>query len=177
MNWKSWKHRMVVVLALAILACASFAYASYSAFYVASNNNVGIGTDTPQVRLHVAYDNVNVGNSNGQVLIGPYTTLTEGLSIGYNSADHYGWLQSGNYGEDPYHNLILEPQQGNVGVMTDTPASRLTVNNGDVEVKVTDTNSYGSTPRGVILHAPDGHCARVNLTNANSLSVTTITCP
>jgi hypothetical protein len=176
MNWKSWKHMMVVVLALAILACASFAYASYSAFYVAGNNNVGIGTDTPTVPLHVAYDDVNTGNSNGQVLIGPYSTLTEGLSIGYNSDGHYAWLQSGNYGV-AYHDLTLQPDQGNVGVKTITPTSRLTVNDGDVEVKVTDTSTYGSTPRGMILHAPDGHCARVNLTNGNSLSVTTVTCP
>lgn len=177
MNLKMWKRNVVIGLTLAVLACAGVAYASYSAFYVASNNNVGIGTDTPRVPLHVAYDDPNTGNSNGQVLIGPYSTLTEGLSIGYNSSDHYAWLQSGNYGDDPYKPLVLQPQAANVGIKINTPGSRLTVNDGDVEVVLTDTNSYGSTPRGLILHAADGHCARVNLANNNSLTVTTITCP
>jgi hypothetical protein len=175
MNIKNYK--TVIALAITILAIAGASYASYSAFYVASNNDVGIGTDTPQVPLHVAYDDVNTGNSNGQVLIGPYSTLTEGLSIGYNSSGQYAWLQSGNYGSNPYHALDLQPQEGKVGVDTSTPGSRLTVNNGDVEVKLTDTTSYGSTARGVILHAPDGHCARVNLGNDNSLGVTTLSCP
>ena len=64
---------------------------------------VGIGTSTPAAPLHVAQDNLNVGNSNGQVLIGSASTPTEGLTIGYNDTDHFAWLQSGNYGYAYYH--------------------------------------------------------------------------
>ena len=175
MSLKSWKSKLVLGLTLMILASvAGISYASYSAFYVAGNGNVGLGTDTPNVPLHIAYDNVNTGNSNGQVLIGPYSAHSEGLSIGYNSADHYGWMQSGHYGV-AYYDLVLQRDQGNVGIRTDSPGSRLTVNDGDVEV-ITNT-TYTSTQRGLILHAPDGHCARLTLNNNDTLAVTPITCP
>jgi hypothetical protein len=166
MSWKLWKVALGLV---AVLAFAGIAYASYADFFVATNGHVGIGTDQPTVPLHVAYDDVNVGNSNGQVLIGGFTTQTEGLSIGWNSTDKYAWMQSGNYGSDPYRPLVLQAQSGNVGINDPTPGSRLTVNNGDVELY--------TSGKGVVLHAPDGHCARLTLTNSDTLDVTPITCP
>lgn len=167
MRAKLWKYALGVI---AVLIVATVAYASYADFYVASNGHVGIGTDQPITPLHVAYDNVNVGTGpNAQVLIGGFTTQTEGLAIGWNSTYKYAWLQSGNYGDNPYDPLDLQPASGNVGINRSDPGSRLTVSSGDVEV---DTYT-----RGVVLHAPDGHCARLKLANDNSLNVTTITCP
>jgi len=167
MRLKSWK----AVLGFTVLvAGAGIAYASYADFYVDSGTgHVGIGTDQPRVPLHIAYDDINVGNSNGQVLIGGFTTQTEGLTIGWNSSDKYAWMQSGNYGSDPYRPLVLQAQSGNVGINHPSPGSRLTINNGDVEM-----NTIG---KGVVLHAPDGHCARLTLTNSDTLNVTPITCP
>jgi len=167
MNSKLWKS----VLGLtAVFAFVAVAYASYADFFVASNGHVGIGTDEPITALHVAYDNSNVGTGpNAQVLIGGFTTQTAGLAIGWNSTDRYAWLQSGNYGDDPYRPLDLQPVSGNVGIKHPNPGSRLTVHDGDVEVQ--------TSGRGVVLHAPDGHCAKLTLANDNTLNVTTITCP
>jgi hypothetical protein len=152
-----------------VLGLAAVAYANPSWW-------VGIGTTTPNSPLHVAVDAGSGGNLQGHILVGPASTLTEGLSIGYDSTDHYAWMQSGNYGSDPYHNIILQPQSGNVGVNTTTPGSRLTVYNGDIEIKIA-SDWYYQSQGGIILHAPDGHCARVMVANNNSLSATTITCP
>ncbi len=166
----SSKLRKPVLGLIVVFTFAAVAYASYADFYVASNGHVGIGTDQPITPLHIAYDNVNVGTGpNAQVLIGGFTTQTEGLAIGWNSSDKYAWMQSGNYGDNPYRPLDLQPQSGNVGINRSDPGSRLTVSSGDVEV---DTYS-----KGVVLHAPDGHCARLTLANDNSLNVSTITCP
>lgn len=137
---------------------------------------VGIGTDTPLVPLHIAQDDVNIGSKNGQFMIGPSTTQTEGLTIGYASDRHLAWMQSGNYGTDPYRNLTLQPNEGKVGITTLTPTSRLTVNDGDLEVTVAP-DWYYQYQGGIVLHAPDGHCARTKLGDDNSLVVTTITCP
>lgn len=136
---------------------------------------VGIGTSTPNAPLHVAEDDPNVGILNGQVVIGPSSELTEGLTIGYDSTDHYAWMQSGDYGV-AYYNMDLQPDEGNVGVGTPSPGSKLTVNNGDIEVKIA-SDWYYQDQGGLILHAPDGHCARIMLANDNSLTATTITCP
>lgn len=166
MRSKLWKYALGVI---AVLIVATVAYASYADFYVASNGHVGIGTDQPITPLHVAYDNVNVGTGpNAQVLIGGFTTQTEGLGIGWNSSDKYAWLQAGSYGVS-YNPLDLQPASGNVGINNSAPGSKLTVSGGDVEVQ--------TTSKGVVLHAPDGHCARLTLANDNSLGVSTITCP
>ena len=58
---------------------------------------------------------------------------------------------------------------GNVGIGSTNPGSKVTVSGGDIYVS--------SSAQGVILKAPDGHCARVTLSNANALVITTLTCP
>jgi len=59
--------------------------------------------------------------------------------------------------------------QGFVGIGSLQPRSRLTVSEGDIYVS--------SSSRGIILKAPDGHCARGTLENTNTLLWTTIPCP
>jgi hypothetical protein len=162
------KKLWVVLAVLIVLGVGAVAYANPSWW-------VGIGTSTPNAPLHVAVDDPSVGILNGQVVIGPASELTEGLTIGYDSSDHYAWMQSGDYGVS-YYNLDLQATSGNVGVNEAAPGSRLTVNNGDIEVKI-DSDWYYQDQGGLILHAPDGHCARVMLANDNSLAATTITCP
>lgn len=58
---------------------------------------------------------------------------------------------------------------GFVGIGTDTPASKLTIENGDVYLP--DSNN------GVILTSPGGACFRITVDNIGTLQSTPITCP
>ncbi len=58
---------------------------------------------------------------------------------------------------------------GNVGVNTTTPQSKLTVTGGDVNIL-----DMGS---GIIMKSPNGQCWRVTIDNSGNLVRTSITCP
>jgi hypothetical protein len=58
---------------------------------------------------------------------------------------------------------------GNVGVGTETPASKLQVTNGDVFIE--------NINNGVIMKSPNGNCWRVTVDNTGALKSTAITCP
>ena len=157
------------VVMMTALGLAS-ATATWVPFVVSTTGKVGVGISEPVTPLHVALDNPNTGGVSGLISLTTLSNPTEGLQIGYNSADHFAWMQANEYGgSDPYKALDLQPESGNVGINTSTPGARLTVNNGDVYVN--------SSSRGLVLKAPDGHCSRIQLQNNDTLSVTPITCP
>ncbi|MER7167169.1 LamG domain-containing protein [Micromonospora sp. NPDC000207] len=76
----------------------------------------GLGTVTPEARLHVV-DHTGDGNG-GSVIVGP--THQPNLRLGYDST--YSWVQS--HGNAP---LAINPVGNNVGVGTTVAGSRLTV--------------------------------------------------
>lgn len=64
---------------------------------------------------------------------------------------------------------LMVHSNGNVGVGTSIPTSKLQVNGGDAYV-----SSIGS---GVILRSPNGSCFRVTVSNAGALGTAAIACP
>ena len=58
---------------------------------------------------------------------------------------------------------------GNIGIATEVPKSKLEVASGDVYMSTIGT--------GVILKSPNGSCFRVEVSNAGALSATSIACP
>lgn len=145
---------------------------------------VGIGTEEPATALHIAQDNANRGNLAGQLYITREDDQRVGLSVGVTldpegdvDEDVYSWLQSGHYkaGVTPYLPLMLNGDGGNVAVgrpANNRPPSKLSVYGGDVEI---NPSQYGDV--GLVLHSPNGSCARIGLADDYSLTVTPISCP
>lgn len=84
--------------------------------------NVGIGTTTPGYKLQVAGDDT----SGTQLVISGATTPTSRLYIGYDTNDNYGRIQAITEGVAT-RSLLLNPDGGNVGIGTTTPAAKLQV--------------------------------------------------
>ena len=97
------------------------------AFTGAPSVNVGIGTTTPQSRLHV------VGSS---WLQGDNTPLPAsagaGIVIGYGAGGSGGYITAHNYGTGAAKDLWLNTSGGNVGIGTITPQATLDVNGAAV---------------------------------------------
>jgi hypothetical protein len=72
-------------------------------------------------------------------------------------------------GSDAFVEAMRISNNGNVGIGTTSPASKLTVTGGDIEV--TDSAS------GIILKSPDGTRYRITVTNGGALSSTDLTPP
>ena len=93
-------------------------------------NNVGIGTDSPVNRLHVAG---NIQQETGQAIFsnhyynGEWKAIDESKPGGYiNLCDNDGKLVLGNGpGDEPPTQKLVILQSGNVGIGTDSPLSRL----------------------------------------------------
>ncbi|WP_328477696.1 LamG domain-containing protein [Streptomyces sp. NBC_00377] len=81
-----------------------------------SQQNTGVGTVTPEARLHIV--NANQDANGNTLVLGP--TNQSNLRLGYHQ--NYSWAQS--HGSKP---LALNPFGNNVGIGTTAPGSRLTV--------------------------------------------------
>ncbi|GIW68838.1 MAG: hypothetical protein KatS3mg100_332 [Candidatus Parcubacteria bacterium] len=89
--------------------------------------NVGIGTTTPENKLHISanatYGTLNWNNA--QLQIGGATDARQKLYIGLdttsgNNPNGFAWIQAG-YHAGAFYNLILNPRDGNVGIGTTSP--------------------------------------------------------
>ena len=103
--------------------------------------NVGIGTNTPQSKLHV------IGSSWFQGDNTPLPpTAGKGIVIGF--AGEQGYISSFDYVSNEGKNLLLNNSGGNVGIGTSTPTAPLHVNGGAL---VTTGNN-----REVSIGSPNG---------------------
>jgi hypothetical protein len=95
--------------------------------FVSGSGLVGVGT-TPSIKLSVRAADAptapTLGISSGHFIIGNgASTISYGLMFGVNG-DGHSWIQSQRVdGTATAYNILLNPQGGNVGIGTTTPAS------------------------------------------------------
>jgi hypothetical protein len=103
---------------------------SFNPWMTLVNGRVGIGTTNPATKLAIAADaNFSTnGWLSGQLQLGGATNTNKFLSLGFSTANNYGFIQAGESGV-AYRDLILNPSgSGNVGIGTTNPREKLSVN-------------------------------------------------
>ena len=125
-------------------------------------NNLGVGVSSPSYKLDVAGEI----KSDGYRIDLSATTQRAITSTGTDS------IQFGDSGVNEFKfkntagtSMIIN-SSGNVGVGTITPASKLEVDGGDIEVD--------DSASGLILRSPDGTRYRVTVANGGTLSVSAV---
>jgi hypothetical protein len=105
--------------------------------------NVGIGTVTPDVKLHIdaanAYPATTGTAANGFLILRAKTAGgTHGMYLGVANASPYGsWIQcSDSTNLAVNYPLLLNPNGGNVGIGTNSPTTKLAVSDGTTIAQV-----------------------------------------
>jgi hypothetical protein len=114
---------------------------------ITSAGNVGIGTTSPSNKLTVQSDDAFNQDTSGQIVIKGSTTTTKNLRIGFDTGNNYGYVQAINTGisTQPF---VMQPFGGNVGIGIISPASKLSVWNG--EITISNLSSAYTAPMGSI---------------------------
>ena len=147
---------------------------------ISNLGNVGIGTTTPSQKLTVSGKGLFVtGGSTPDSTIATYEkgiTLTSGgagnqrLVIDVSNVTNGGSYIQTRHESTSFpaaeYDLALNPLGGNVGIGTSSPASKLAVDGGDIEVD--------DSASGLILRSPNGVRHRVKVANDGTLTVTTV---
>ena len=139
----------------------SMAFSTAAAYRmrIDSTGNVGIGTTSPIYPLQV------VGNAyvnNGALFIDSGQRIKWGNSDQFIEGTNNTSLEFGTGGSTK---MYLD-NSGNVGIGTSSPASKLEVDGGDVEVS--------DSLNGLILKSPDGTRYRVTVANGGTLTVSAV---
>lgn len=147
-----------------------------------TSGNVGIGSTSPYERFQIGdawtfRDGIGKLISynlyyNGSSFV--YMKNGYGNMIGLNSSDagHIEFVTAplGTAGNTASLNTrMLIQNDGNVGIGTITPGSKLDISNGDAYIN--------NSANGVILKSPNGTCWRIAVDNTGNLTTTSVTCP
>jgi len=133
----------------------------FSYVTIKPTGNVGIGTTSPATKLHVSGGDIRVDDTE-RIEFGAGGVRINNDASGrmyYNAPLGYYW-QAGS----GYKMVLLD--SGNVGIGTTSPASKLEVDGGDIEVD--------DSASGLILRSPDGTRYRVTVANGGTLSVAAV---
>jgi hypothetical protein len=97
-----------------------------SSLDIAANGNVGFGTASPST--HLVLNSVGQAFTTlGQFLITDSADQNRNLRFGYDTALESGWIQASKIATD-FMPLLLNPNGGNVGILTTAPTATLSVN-------------------------------------------------
>jgi hypothetical protein len=118
-----------------------------------SSGNVGIGTSSPNTKLHVNSSNGStyptLGTASGS--LGLAIGELHGMYLGVDGPSGNGWVQAMREdGTGTSYNLVLQPSGGNVGIGTSSPATKLQVNFGDSAGNLVNLVGDGATAGSAI---------------------------
>lgn len=102
---------------------------------ITSDGNVGIGTTAPVGKLHVSGTSTYNSDTVKALRVSDSTTITKAVDIGYDASLDKGFIQAGNFGT-AYKDLLLNPNTGNVGIGTTSPAGLLHIRGDAATSKV-----------------------------------------
>ena len=130
---------------------------------IKNTGNVGIGTTTPSSKLEVNGEIDASGdgyymNGYAWAYMDPSATV---LTLGDWDGNEFPTRIMDNNSSE-----VLRVTDGNVGIGTTSPASKLEVDGGDIEVD--------DSASGLILRSPDGTRYRVTVANGGTLTVTAV---
>lgn len=120
-----------------------------------TGGNVGIGTSSPQLKLHVSGTNGYPATSGttptGHITIRNSTGATHGAFIGVADASPWGtWIQAQDINNlATNYPLLLNPNGGNVGIGTNEPAAKL-------DIRYNNTTTQSSQVNGMTIRTDEG---------------------
>ena len=142
----------------------SMAFSTAAAYRmrIDSTGNVGIGTTSPATKLHIA----DVSTPTIRI---EDTTNNRNLQLFHDNNNSFIRTSTGSqltFQTNGGNTRMLIDTSGNVGIGTSSPASKLEVDGGDVEVS--------DSLNGLILKSPDGTRYRVTVANGGTLTVSAV---
>jgi hypothetical protein len=143
-----------------------------SSLYTASGINVGFGTSLPAAKLHVFGNGNNTSEANASAYIGGGSAEMR-IYFGVNNSSTYSYIGSYQQGI-AYRDLVLQPNGGNVGIGTTSPAYKLQVNAGSSSNN-NDANTIVATGTNHVrlkVHTPTTGGFRASLVLSSDEAVT-----
>ena len=140
----------------------AFSTAAAYRMRIDSTGNVGIGTTSPATKLHIA----DVSTPTIRI---EDTTNNRNLQLFHDNNNSFIRTSTGSqltFQTNGGNTRMLIDTSGNVGIGTSSPASKLEVDGGDVEVS--------DSLNGLILKSPDGTRYRVTVANGGTLTVSAV---